>query len=163
MQQLPLKQKVAKCLPFLQRAGLVSDPPPCDAGPYLSEILAAAGDRVKIAGDVLDYDDFYTPDDRLAYDAAALQKRIAKPQAARELLAAFSKALDGVEAFEAAALEAMLHAFVEHRGVKSGDIVHAVRVAITGKAVGFGLFDALEILGRQRCQRRIARALELAR
>jgi glutamyl-tRNA synthetase len=161
MQQLPLKQKVAKCLPFLQRAELVSDPPPCDTGPYLSQILAAAGDRVKMAGDVLDYDDFYTPDEQLAYDAAAIEKRIAKPPAARELLAAFSSALDGVEPFDAATLEAMLHGFVEQRGVKIGDVVHAVRVAITGKAVGFGLFDALAILGRERCQRRIARALTL--
>jgi glutamyl-tRNA synthetase len=28
MQQVPLKQKVAKCLPFLQGAGLVASPPP---------------------------------------------------------------------------------------------------------------------------------------
>jgi glutamyl-tRNA synthetase len=43
-----------------------------------------------------------------------------------------------------------------------GDIVHAVRVAVTGKAVGFGLFDTLAILGRERCLARIHRALEMA-
>ncbi len=162
MQQVPLKQKVAKCLPFLQHAGLVASPPPCDTGPYLSQILAAAGDRVKMAGDVLDYADFYTADETLEYDAAALEKRIAKPQAARELLAAFSAGLDGVEPFETPGLEKYLHAFVEERGVKIGDVVHAVRVAVTGKAVGFGVFDALAILGRERSQRRIARALKLS-
>jgi glutamyl-tRNA synthetase len=162
MQQLPLKQKVARCLPFLQRAGLVADPPPCDTAPYLSQILTAAGDRVKMAGDVLDYADFYTPDDELPYDAAALEKRIAKPPGARELLAAFSTALSHVEPFDALTLEKTLQTFVDERGVKIGDVVHAVRVAITGKPVGFGLFDALAILGRERCQRRIARAIELA-
>jgi glutamyl-tRNA synthetase len=162
MQQLPLKQKVAKCLPYLQRAGLVSEPPPCDTGPYLSQILAAAGDRVKVAGDVLDYDDFYVADEALEYDAVAVEKRIAKPPAARELLAAFAGALNSVEPFDAATLERALHAFVEAQGVKIGDVVHAVRVAVTGKAVGFGLFDALSILGRERCQRRIARALAIA-
>ena len=45
---------------------------------------------------------------------------------------------------------------------KIGDLVHAVRVAVTGKAVGFGLFEALAILGRDRCERRIARALRLS-
>lgn len=162
MQGVPPKQKVAKCLPFLQRAGLVADPPPCDTAPYLSQIVAAAGDRVKMAGDVLDYDDFYTPDDALAYDVAAVEKRIAKPSGAKDLLREFSEGLDGVEPFDAAALEKMLQAFVEARGIKIGDVVHAVRVAVTGKAVGFGLFDALAILGRERCQRRIARALKLA-
>ena len=43
-----------------------------------------------------------------------------------------------------------LKAWVESRGVKIGDIVHPLRVAVTGKAVGFGLFDTLAILGRER-------------
>jgi glutamyl-tRNA synthetase len=161
MQQLPLKQKVARCLPFLQRAKLVADPPPCDTGPYLSQILTAAGDRVKMAGDVLDYAEFYVADDELAYDVAAVEKRIAKPAGARELLQEYADELTSVAPFNAAALETHLKDFVARQGVKLGDIVHAVRVAITGKAVGFGLFDALAILGRERCQRRIARALAL--
>ncbi|HEX6960632.1 MAG TPA: glutamate--tRNA ligase [Lacipirellula sp.] len=161
MQRVPLKQKVAKCLPFLQKAGLVSSPPPCDTGPYLSRILEAAGDRVKIAGDVLDYSEFYVADDEMAYDMGAVEKRIAKPPAARELLAAYAEELKTVEPFEPAALETHLKEFIERRGVKIGDLVHAVRVAITGKSVGFGLFDALAILGRERCLRRIERALSL--
>ena len=162
MQQLPSKQKTARCVPFLQKAGLVAMPPACDTGPYLSQILTAAGDRVKMAGDVLDYDDFFLADDRIAYDKAAVQKRIAKPAGARELLAAYAAELASVEPFDAATLESHLKAFVERRGVKIGDLVHAVRVAITGKAVGFGLFDALAILGRARCERRIERAIPLA-
>jgi glutamyl-tRNA synthetase len=55
-----------------------------------------------------------------------------------------------------------LHGFVEANGIKPGDIVHAVRVAITGKAVGFGLFETLAILGRERSLARIDRALQLA-
>jgi glutamyl-tRNA synthetase len=162
MQQLPLKQKVAKCLPYLQGAGLIADPPRCDTAPYLSRILTAAGDRVKVAGDVLDYTEFYVADEAVEYDMAAVEKRIAKPQAARELLAAYSAELSSVEPFEPAALEAHLKEFVERQGVKIGDLVHAVRVAITGKGVGFGLFDALAILGRERCLRRIERALTLS-
>jgi len=162
MEKLPLKQKVARCLPFLQRAGLVSDPPPCDTAPYLLQILTAAGDRVKIAGDVLDYAEFYVADDALPYDMAAVEKRIGKPPGARELLQAYAGELAGIEPFDAPMLEAHLKEFVERHGVKLGDIVHAIRVAVTGKTVGFGLFDALAILGRDRCHRRIARALALS-
>jgi glutamyl-tRNA synthetase len=162
MQQLPLKQKVARCVPFLQRAGSVSDPPSCDTAPYLSQILTAAGDRVKMAGDVLDYSEFYVADDHVEYDLAAVEKRIAKPDGARELLAAYAAELAKVEPFDAATLEAHLKDFIERRGVKIGDLVHAVRVAVTGKAVGFGLFETLAILGRERCGRRIERALALS-
>jgi glutamyl-tRNA synthetase len=49
---------------------------------------------------------------------------------------------------------------VESEGIDAAQIVHALRVAVTGKAIGFGLFDALAILGRRRCKSRIDKALE---
>ena len=50
---------------------------------------------------------------------------------------------------------------MDAKGIKIGQIVHALRVAVTGKAVGFGLFETLAILGRERCLARIDRALTL--
>ena len=38
-------------------------------------------------------------------------------------------------------------------------MIHALRVAVTGKPVGFGMFEILEILGRERCLSRIDQAL----
>ncbi|HNU82065.1 MAG TPA: glutamate--tRNA ligase, partial [Thermoanaerobaculia bacterium] len=61
--------------------------------------------------------------------------------------------------FTPAALEALFADFVAARGLGLGAIVHAVRVAVSGKAVGFGLFDLLSILGRERVLARIDRAL----
>ncbi len=57
-------------------------------------------------------------------------------------------------------LEAMMQQFVAAEGIKIGQIIHPVRVAVTGKSVGLGLFDTLAILGRQRALRRIERAME---
>jgi glutamyl-tRNA synthetase len=162
MQRVPIKQRVAKAVPFLQRAKLVAEPPSCDTGPYLMQILEAAGDRLKVAGDVLDFDDFFVADDALKIDEAALDKRVRKPVAACELLAKYREQLAQAEPFTAEALERMTHEFVEANRIKISDIVHAVRVAATGKAVGFGLFDTLAILGRGRCLVRLDRALKLA-
>lgn len=161
MQKLPIKQRVAKVVPFLQKARLVADPPPCDTAPYVIQILEAAGDRLKVAGDILDFDDFFVTNEDLKFDEAALDKRLRKPAHARENLAKFQESLVQIELFSAADLEKMTHDFVESNGIKIGDIVHAIRVAITGKAVGFGLFDTLAILGRERCLARIQRALEI--
>ena len=41
---------------------------------------------------------------------------------------------------------------MQAEGIKIGQIIHAVRVAVTGKAVGFGLFETLAILGKERCR-----------
>ena len=162
MQQLPIKQKTAMCVPFLQRAGLVDSPPPCDTGPYVRQILEAAGDRVKMAGDVLDYADFFTDDAALPYDAKTIEKRIAKAPSAADLLRAYAAELTTVEPFDAATLDAHLHRFIEARNVKIGDVIHGIRVAVTGKAVGFGVFESLAILGRERSVNRIELALALA-
>jgi glutamyl-tRNA synthetase len=162
MQRLPIKQRVAKVVPFLQRANLLSDPPGCDTAPYVSRILEAAGDRLKVAGDILDYDDFFVADDLLQYDAQTLEKRLIKSAEAVELLKEFRDELSTVEPFTAGGLEELLHTFVEARAIKPGDIVHAVRVAVTGKAIGFGLFDTLAILGRERSLARIDGALQMA-
>jgi glutamyl-tRNA synthetase len=161
MQKLPIKQRVARVVTFLQRSGLVPDPPPCDTAPYVTRIVEAAGDRLKVAGDILDYDDFFVADDQLRYDTEAFEKRIRKPADARDLLRQFRAQLAAAEPFTADALEQLLLAFVESRGIKAGDIVHAIRVAVTGKAVGFGLFDTLAILGRERVLARIDGALAL--
>jgi glutamyl-tRNA synthetase len=128
----------------------------------VSQILKAASDRIKVAGDILDYEAFFVADESLAVDAAAFDKRIRQSAAGQTLLARFRDELATVEPFTPGRLEELLHVFVAARGVKTGDLVHAVRVAVTGKAVGFGLFDTLAILGRERCLARIDRALRIA-
>lgn len=161
MQRVPLKQKVALVLPWLQKAGLVETPPDCDTGPYLSKILTAAGDRLKVAGDVLQFADFFVADAHLSYDEKAFDKRLRNAEDAVPLLEKFGQQLTTVEPFTAEPLEACLKGFVEAEGIKIGQIIHALRVAVTGKAVGFGMFETLEILGRERVLARIDHTLKL--
>ena len=66
-----------------------------------------------------------------------------------------------MEPFDAQTLDSLLHSFVERQGISVGQIIHALRVAVTGKAVGFGVFEGLAILGRQACLTRIDRALAM--
>ncbi len=159
MRELPAARKLELCLPYLERAGLVGSPPTDGERALAAAVLDAAADRVKVAGDVLDYADFFTPDDELAYDPKAFDKRLARPPEAAALLAGFRDRLAVAASFDAAALEDELRAYVEERGVKLGAVIHALRVATTGKAVGFGMFEILEVLGRARSLARIDRAL----
>ena len=61
--------------------------------------------------------------------------------------------------FDAAALEHALKTMAEERGAGIGDLIHPVRVAVSGSGVGPGLFVMLEVLGRERVLRRIDAAL----
>ncbi|HEY6565506.1 MAG TPA: glutamate--tRNA ligase [Pirellulaceae bacterium] len=155
MQRHPLKQKVAAMLPYLQRAGYVASPPPCDTGPYLSRVIEAAGDRLRFAGSILDFTDFFVADDDLVYDIAGLDKRLAADPTAISLLREFQDQLRDVEPFEPAVLESCLKDFLAARGLPLQKLIHPLRIAVTGKQVGFGLFETLAILGRTRCLARI--------
>lgn len=159
-QMLPIERKVDLVLPFLRKARLVSEPISDAVRMKTARILEASGDRIKVAGDVLNYCDFfYRGDDQLIYDEKALQKRLRKPADAVGLLEKFRDRLAAAEPFDAAALDKLMHDFVEAEEIKIGQIIHAVRVATTGKAIGPGLFDCLAILGKEACLARIERTL----
>jgi glutamyl-tRNA synthetase len=160
MQEVPVDQKTAMVVPYLEKAGLLPSPPPDSEAAKVKEIVSAAGDRIKLAGDILDYDFFFVADDQLRYDESAFDKRLRKPVEAAGLLRKFSDRLAAVEPFDTATLDKEMQEFVSSEGIAIGQIIHALRVAVTGKAIGFGLFDTLVILGRERSLARIDRALE---
>jgi glutamyl-tRNA synthetase len=155
MKQEPVARKAAMALPYLQKAGFAD----ASALPTVTAIIEAAAHRIKVAGDILDYTDFFTPDDQLPYDEAAFDKRLRKPPEAAPLLRKFRDCLAAVDPFDAPTVDAALHKFVEEQGIKITQVVHALRVALTGKSIGFEMDDTMAILGKQHCLARIDRSL----
>jgi glutamyl-tRNA synthetase len=65
------------------------------------------------------------------------------------MLAATEEALSSVEPFEALAIEAALRATADELGLKPRQAFQPVRVAVTGSKVSPGLFESIELLGRE--------------
>ena len=160
MLALPVGKRVDLCLPFLQRAGLVEPEPDAAVRHKVARIVEAAGDRVKVAGDILDYDDFFRADNKLVRDVAAFGKEAGKPGGV-DYLAEFRRLLASTR-FDPAALEKCLQDFVASEGIKVGQVIHILRLAVTGKTVGFGLYETMAILGRESVLARIDLALKEA-
>lgn len=161
MRQLTTADKLARMLPYVERAGLTHVPATTAERTTLTRVIEAAGDRLKVSGDIIAYAEPFLKAS-IEYDREALAKRLGDA-ASQERLTRLAEKLAAVEPFEPAALESAVHAFVEAEGIKLADVVHALRVASTGKAVGAGLFDCLAILGKEKIAGNIARALTLAR
>ena len=68
--------------------------------------------------------------------------------------------LEGVEPFEAAAIEAALRGLAERHGLKPRDAFQPIRIAVTGSKVSPGLFESIELLGRKKSLERIRNARE---
>jgi glutamyl-tRNA synthetase len=160
MQQLSVPDKFGLALPFLRQSKLVPDPISKETRAQVTQIVTAAGPRLVVAGDILDYSDFFVPDDRLPRDDKVFDKHIRKPPAPG-LLRKIQILVAETPSFDASTLKTQLEAFAQAEGVKPGPLSQTLRVAVTGKEVGFGTYETLAILGRERCLARIDKALSL--
>ncbi|MCH7838286.1 MAG: glutamate--tRNA ligase, partial [Chloroflexi bacterium] len=103
---------------------------------------------------------FFT--EELVYDASDLLPKRMKndPAGARDALRAAKASVEALAAWEHEALEAALRSLAEERGMKAGDLFMLLRVAVTGRPISPPLFESMEVLGRERCLRRIDEAAE---
>ena len=92
--------------------------------------------------------------DDLVFDETAVKKHLSDP-AIPGLRRALASALRTIEPWNAATLDAALRTVAAAHGVKAGVLIHATRVAVTGQGNSPGLFDVLELVGRDRVIRRL--------
>jgi glutamyl-tRNA synthetase len=74
------------------------------------------------------------------------------------MIAAADEALAALEPFEASAIEAALRAKADELGLKPRQAFQPIRVAITGSKVSPGLFESIELLGREKTLSRLRAA-----
>ncbi len=77
----------------------------------------------------------------------------------RERLRAARDALEGLEPFDEASVEAALTAVIERLGCKPRDVYQPLRVAITGTTVSPGIFESVALLGREQTLARVENVL----
>jgi glutamyl/glutaminyl-tRNA synthetase len=80
------------------------------------------------------------------------EKGAATVRAAREQLAS-------VESFDVPAISSALEELVQRRGVKPREVYQPLRVTVSGTTVSPGIFETIELLGREETLRRIDTAL----
>jgi glutamyl-tRNA synthetase len=79
------------------------------------------------------------------------------------MLAATEEALASLEPFEASAIEATLRATADELGLKPRQAFQPIRVAVTGSKVSPGLFESIELLGRETTLSRLRVAVAAGR
>jgi glutamyl-tRNA synthetase len=78
------------------------------------------------------------------------------------VLAEARRALEGLEPFDSEAIEAALRGLAERLGLKPRQAFQPIRVAITGSKISPGLFESIELLGREESLARLDAALSAA-
>jgi glutamyl-tRNA synthetase len=75
----------------------------------------------------------------------------------KELVKKFAQGLKGLVEFKAQRIEEICRKIADSEGVKAAKIIHPTRVAISGLSVGAGLFEMMEVLGKEKVISRLER------
>ncbi|MCK4754945.1 MAG: glutamate--tRNA ligase, partial [Calditrichia bacterium] len=57
-------------------------------------------------------------------------------------------------------MEKIVRELADTLGIKAGTLIHPLRLALTGRTTSPGIFDVMQILGRETVIRRIEKALK---
>ncbi len=150
---MPAEELVDKLLRLVQGAGYAVD------SEKMKRITPLIRERIKLLRDVLTVADFFFVSEPAPYDTAELIPKKGDAALAVRVLERASEVL-GTAEFSHDGLESALRAAAEGLGVKAGQMFEPIRVAVCGRKTAPPLFGTLDVLGRETCLARIARAIE---
>jgi glutamyl-tRNA synthetase len=77
-----------------------------------------------------------------------------------DLLSDLKDRINKLESFDQKSLEELFIKFLDDHNIKLKEIAQSIRVALTGKTVSPGLFEVMEVLGKEKVLHRLNRAIE---
>ena len=156
MRQLSIKEFVERSMPFLEK-GLPDNIKRPISREYLSGIVPLIQERAKVLAEVPELTDFFFVED-LEYDFELLIKGLDKGKTKEALSVGMGRIADC--SFDAPTLESILRPLSVELGLKTGIFFGLLRVAVTGRTAAPPLFQTMEVLGKERCIKRIESALQ---
>jgi glutamyl-tRNA synthetase len=157
IRSLSPEELAERMVPFLHRAGLVSDPPTQAQREVLAAVVPLVQERMETLAQSVGMVGFLLVDPA---DFAIDPDQSVSDEDAQRVIASASEALSALSDWTAAPIEQALRgALIEGLGLKPKAAFGAVRIAVTGRRVSPPLFESMEILGREETLRRLASAM----
>lgn len=122
---------------------------------YLCQVVALLKERLHFSQDVVKIGAYFFVDPQ-EYEAAAVKKRWEENSA--KIILEFAAEIAKLDVFIGVEIEKTLRQVAESFGIPAGKLIHPVRLAATGTSVGPGLFEILELLGKDCVVQRLHRA-----
>ena len=123
---------------------------------YLSKIIDLYKIRMKTLSEFVPLTECFFKDD-YEVDEKDKKKHLDKADN-RENLKVFAEKLKSLEDFSHEKIEAICRGIAEEKSLKASQIIHPTRMAISGKMKGAGLFEMMEVLGREKVLERMRKA-----
>lgn len=152
MKTLPLERLVCDVKPLLEQRGFGGQD---DA--WIAKMISTLRERAQTLVQLVELAGYYLSDE-ISVDPKAASKFLKAE--ARPILVDLVARLERLPRWDAAAIQAEFERLMAERGLGLGKIAQPVRVAVTGGTASPGIFEVLEIVGRDRSLARLRRAAD---
>jgi glutamyl-tRNA synthetase len=152
IKNMDTKELAARAENFLSEKKVIDDK--FDKDRWIG-IVAAYKERTRTLEDFTSvYKIFFS--DEADYDEKAVEKYLKKPNS-KEIINRCRSAIEADSKFDKTSIEEAYRRLANELKVKAAELIHPTRVAISGKTVGAGLFEMMELLGREKVLKRLAK------
>jgi glutamyl-tRNA synthetase len=149
-----MKKSAAELLPLIKGQVISAGTPLTSVNDeFLLRLIDLYKIRLKTLRDFVDMTDCFFRDD-FPVDEEGKKKYLGNPENI-ENIRLLAARLEALGSFTAAEIEAASRQLAEERGLKAAGLIHPARLAISGKTSGAGLFEMMELLGKDRVLRRL--------
>ncbi len=150
--------RLAKLLmPFLINEGIIKSEADVDIA-YLAKAVTSLKERNRTLVELVNSARYFLTDD-IKWDEKAVAKFLTSEN--KLILKELIERLKRIEPFNHVEIEKAFNELKDEKGLKLGQIAQPVRVAITGSTVSPGIFEVIEIIGKERIIKRLERAIEM--
>jgi len=155
IRRLSVEELRDRLIPILEKNGFDTS---AKSAEWLTHMALVCQEKLPTLNHIVALTDFFFQD-VTAYEEQGVQKQCNSPTA-RERMTAVRGAIAPLPEWNHDSLKAAFMQLVESTGHKLGDFINPVRLALTGKTVGPGLFELAELLGKETCLARLDQALQ---
>lgn len=124
----------------------------CSDRQWLENLIRLYQGRINTLRDFLEWADFFFLNEITV--AEELKDKFLNQDLSREFRM-FIERLQGLKLFNPPSIEEAFRNLVKDLNISSRKLIHPIRVALTAKTVGPGLFEVISFLGRERAKRRL--------
>ena len=157
MKKLDADQLYDLIVPFLVKAGYVDAAVSEEKKDWLKKVIWFMKDHIYFAGQAAEELRFFFEDMPALTDENVLA--IMKEETSGKLLKAFIEDLKALETFDQEEIKKCFNACMKAQGIKGKAAYEPTRIALTGVTQGPGMFEMMELFGREKTMDRLEAAL----
>ena len=150
------KEIISRLRPYLISDGLIKEDTVVDES-WMGKVIASLKERCRTLIEFTSAAHYFFSDD-IETDPEAAKKFLIPGN--RGVLEDVLKGIESMPAFSETEIDSLFKTIMSNRGIKMGQVAQPVRVALTGRTVSPGIFEVIDILGKDKIIRRLRATID---